>query len=141
MALNGEAMRVLAYNRVARETAAGSTSEASQRQQIEAWAESNGHTVTAWTSDHASGTGFGVRPPGAAKHFLTPLEYEWDVLAVAELTRLSRSVGDFATIVEWCQRNGKAIVSVAEGLDTSTAFGRAVASIVLVFAEIERGVD
>jgi DNA invertase Pin-like site-specific DNA recombinase len=51
--------------------------------------------------------------------------HQWDILVVAKLDRVSRSLVDFANLLTWCQEHGKVLVSVAEGLDfgTPTASG------------------
>jgi DNA invertase Pin-like site-specific DNA recombinase len=63
---------------------------------------------------------------------------KWDVLAVAKLDRSSRSLIDFADLLEWCQARGKTLVSVAESLDFGTPTGQFVGKILILFAEFER---
>jgi site-specific DNA recombinase len=62
---------------------------------------------------------------------------QWDVLVVAKLDRLSRSIVDLHHMIEWCDAHGKTFVSVAESLDLSTATGRMVAKMIGLFAEWE----
>jgi DNA invertase Pin-like site-specific DNA recombinase len=63
---------------------------------------------------------------------------QWDVLAVAKLDRISRSLIDFANLLTWCQDNGKTLVSVGESLDFSTPTGQFIGKILILFAEWER---
>lgn len=63
---------------------------------------------------------------------------QWDVLIIAKLDRLTRSLKDFIALVEWCEENGKTLVSVAESLDLSTAAGRMVVYVLILFAQFER---
>jgi site-specific DNA recombinase len=63
---------------------------------------------------------------------------QWDVLIVAKLDRLSRSIIDFGTLLKWCQEHGKTIISVAESLDFGTAAGRMFANLLIMFAQFER---
>ena len=63
---------------------------------------------------------------------------QWDVLIVAKLDRLSRSIIDFGTLLKWCQDHGKTIISVAESLDFGTAAGRMFANLLIMFAQFER---
>jgi site-specific DNA recombinase len=72
------------------------------------------------------------------QYFRAPLVGTWDTLVVAKLDRLTRSVADFAELMKWCTEHGKTIVSIAESFDLSTAAGRMVAQIMVVFAEFER---
>jgi len=62
----------------------------------------------------------------------------WDYLIVAKLDRLSRSMLDFQKLLEWCKANGKTIVSISEGFDLSTPYGRMAANMLMMFAEFER---
>ena len=62
------------------------------------------------------------------------------VLMVSKLDRLSRSVMDFASIVERSQREGWAIVALDLGVDTSTPSGELVANVMASVAQWERKV-
>lgn len=61
-----------------------------------------------------------------------------DVLVVSKLDRLSRSVGDFANIVERSRRRGWQLVLMDLGLDTTTAAGELVANVVASTSQYER---
>jgi site-specific DNA recombinase len=63
---------------------------------------------------------------------------QWDVLVVSKLDRLTRSIGDFADLVKWCEKHGKGLVSKAEGIDLTTAAGRMMANVIVIFAQFER---
>lgn len=67
-----------------------------------------------------------------------PLVGQWDVLMVAKLDRISRSLIDFANLLTWCQDNGKTLVSVGDSLDFSTPTGQFIGKILILFAEWER---
>lgn len=57
---------------------------------------------------------------------------------VYRLDRISRSVLDFANLIEVFQRNGVDFVSTMEKFDTSTPIGKAMLMIVMIFAQLER---
>jgi len=57
---------------------------------------------------------------------------------VHKLDRLSRSLIDFSTLIQWCQGSGKTVISVSESLDFSTPVGRMFASFLAAFAQFER---
>lgn len=63
---------------------------------------------------------------------------EADVLVVAKLDRLSRSVSDFAAILARTQVEGWALNICDLGVDTTTPSGKMVAQIMMVLAEWER---
>ena len=63
---------------------------------------------------------------------------EADVLVVAKLDRLSRSVADFATVLALSQAQGWALNVCDLGVDTTTPNGKMVAQIMMVLAEWER---
>jgi len=57
---------------------------------------------------------------------------------VYKLDRISRSIIDFASMMELFQRYGVEFVSSTEKFDTSTPMGRAMLNICIVFAQLER---
>ena len=61
-----------------------------------------------------------------------------DVLVVAKLDRLSRSVSDFAAMLALTQAEGWALNICDLGVDTTTPSGKMVAQIMMVLAEWER---
>ena len=65
-------------------------------------------------------------------------EGEADVLVVAKLDRLSRSLLDFANLMAQAQREGWSIVALDIGVDTSTINGELVANIIMALAQWER---
>lgn len=63
-----------------------------------------------------------------------------DMVIVAKLDRITRSVKDLAELLERFSRRGVALVSVAESLDTATASGRLVMNLLMSVAQWEREV-
>ena len=59
-------------------------------------------------------------------------------VVVYKLDRISRSILDFATMMETFQAYNVEIVSSTEKFDTSTPMGRAMLNICIVFAQLER---
>ena len=63
-----------------------------------------------------------------------------DVIVVYKVDRLSRSLGDFARIVELFERHTVSFVSVTQAFNTTTSMGRLTLNILLSFAQFEREV-
>jgi DNA invertase Pin-like site-specific DNA recombinase len=61
-----------------------------------------------------------------------------DVLVVAKLDRLSRSLMDFASLMERSRDEGWSLVALDLGVDTSTPQGEMLASVMTSFAQFER---
>ena len=63
-----------------------------------------------------------------------------DVVVVYKIDRLSRSLMDFARLVEVFDRNNVTFVSVTQSFNTTTSMGRLTLNILLSFAQFEREV-
>lgn len=78
--------------------------------------------------------------PGAQKVLKMVKARAVDLVVVAKLDRLTRSVRDLGELVEVFNRKDVALVSVAETLDTQTAAGRMVLNMIGVVSQWEREV-
>jgi site-specific DNA recombinase len=128
--------RLLGATRLSHDTEV-STSIERQREAITAYARAHDHTLVAITED--TDTSGSIAP--SERPELGPWlsnDSAWDILIVAKLDRISRSLIDFAGLLEWCQARGKTIVSVSESLDFGTPTGQFVGKILILFAEFER---
>jgi len=63
-----------------------------------------------------------------------------DVIVVYKVDRLSRSLSDFARMVDLFDQNGVSFVSVTQQFNTTTSMGRLTLNILLSFAQFEREV-
>lgn len=63
-----------------------------------------------------------------------------DVVVVYKIDRLSRSLMDFAKLVEVFDRNAVTFVSVTQSFNTTTSMGRLTLNVLLSFAQFEREV-
>jgi DNA invertase Pin-like site-specific DNA recombinase len=63
-----------------------------------------------------------------------------DVIVVYKIDRLSRSLADFAKLVEVFDQHGVTFVSVTQQFNTTTSMGRLTLNILLSFAQFEREV-
>ena len=130
-------MNVICYLRVSTDSQqASGAGLGAQRAALEAAALSRGWTVVEWVTDTASGKNTAREGFQRALGMLARGEAE--ALAAAKLDRLSRSVLDFASLMERSRDEGWSVIALDLGVDTSTATGRFMASIIAAVAELER---
>lgn len=108
-----------------------------QRKRTRQYAEMHGMEVVSEVADEGL-SGASLKRPGIQEALRMIGAGEADVLVVAKLDRLTRSVGDLADIVEMFNRKGASLASVSESLDTSSAAGRMMVNLLGVFASFER---
>jgi site-specific DNA recombinase len=63
-----------------------------------------------------------------------------DIIVVYKVDRLTRSLADFAKIVEILDEKGASFVSVTQAFNTTTSMGRLTLNVLLSFAQFEREV-
>ncbi|GIW90220.1 MAG: integrase [Pirellulaceae bacterium] len=75
----------------------------------------------------------------ALKRLLADIEAgKVDCVVVYKVDRLSRSLLDFARLMETFERHGASFVSVTQQFNTATSMGRLVLNVLLSFAQFER---
>jgi DNA invertase Pin-like site-specific DNA recombinase len=90
--------------------------------------------------DDGGFSGGTLERPGL-RQLLADLEHGLvDVIVVYKIDRLSRSLMDFARLVEAFGRNDVTFVSVTQAFNTTTSMGRLTLNILLSFAQFEREV-
>lgn len=62
-----------------------------------------------------------------------------DTIVIVKLDRLGRSINHLFKLLERFQREGVTFVSLSDNFDTTTAAGRVILHMMVVFAEFERG--
>ncbi len=131
-------MRVLGYVRVSTEEQADSRAGIeAQRAAIIAEAEKRGWTILTVVED-AGYSGKDLKRPGVQEALTTLADGGADALVVAKLDRLSRSMLDFASLMNAAQKQKWALVALDLGVDTSTPSGEMMANVLAVFAQFER---
>jgi DNA invertase Pin-like site-specific DNA recombinase len=131
-------MKVVAYQRVSTDKQAdtGNGLEAQAEAIAQAIAARGWDLVASLTDEGRSGSSMN-RP--ALTDALDRLDRgEADVLVVAKLDRLSRSVRDFADLVERAKRHSWSLVALDIDVDTSTPTGELMANIYGSVAQWER---
>lgn len=112
-----------------------------QREAAEAFVVSQKHEgwqPVAERFDDGGYTGGNMDRP-ALKRLLAAVESRSvDCVVVYKVDRLSRSLMDFARIIEVFDQNGVSFVSVTQQFNTTTSIGRLTLNILLSFAQFER---
>jgi site-specific DNA recombinase len=112
-----------------------------QRESAEAYVQSQVHagwTAIAERYDDGGFTGANLERP-ALRKLLADIEAgRIDCVLVYKVDRLSRSLLDFARLMEIFERRKVSLVSVTQPLNTTGSLGRLTLNILLSFAEFER---
>jgi DNA invertase Pin-like site-specific DNA recombinase len=110
----------------------------SQRQRIRAYCEMKGLQLASVFEDPglSGGKPLGCRPAGC--RLLAEARHKKPIVVVAKLDRLFRSVADAAQTIADFDRRGIELVAICEGFDMTNPYGRAMAQMASVFAELER---
>ena len=86
------------------------------------------------------GVSGGTLERSALKRLLADVEAgRIDVVVVYKVDRLTRSLMDFAKLVDVFERNNVSFVSITQQFNTTTLMGRLTLNILLSFAPFERG--
>lgn len=120
------------YNSLEAQRDAGLAYVSSQRQ--EGWLALDD------TYDDGGFSGGNIDRPGL-KRLMQDIEAKRiDIVVVYKIDRLTRSLPDFAKLVEVFDRNNVSFVSVTQQFNTTTSMGRLTLNILLSFAQFEREV-
>lgn len=110
---------------------------AAQRAAIEAEVERRGWQLLAIAED-AGFSGRDLRRPGIQTALEALRSKEASALVIAKVDRLSRSMLDFAALMDRSTKEGWALVALDLGVDTSSASGEALAHLLADFSQFER---
>lgn len=83
-------------------------------------------------------SGKSLQRPGIERLLATVDRREVQIVIIAKLDRLTRSVRDLGELLERFQRRGVALVSVGESLDTGSAAGRLVLNVMASVSQWEQ---
>jgi site-specific DNA recombinase len=133
-------LRIVGYCRVStKKQAKNGLSLDAQAERLEAWTKAMGHRLVDFYRDPGvSGSTLPTRRPGFRGALYLCESGEADGIAAVKLDRFSRSLRQFLQIIERFKDKDWALVSLSESLDTSTAAGKLIVSILASFAEFER---
>lgn len=117
------------------------TSLDAQRESAENYINSQKHegwVVVPETYDDGGFTGANIERPGLQKLLSDIKDRKIDCVVVYKVDRLSRSLMDFAQLLEFFDKNNVTFVSVTQAFNTNTSMGRLTLNILLSFAQFER---
>jgi DNA invertase Pin-like site-specific DNA recombinase len=114
-----------------------------QREACEAYIKSQAHegwSLVADRFDDGGLSGASLERP-ALQHLLDAVRAgRIDIIVVYKVDRLTRSLADFAKLVELFDEHGVSFVSVTQSFNTTTSMGRLTLNVLLSFAQFEREV-
>ncbi|WP_219894239.1 recombinase family protein [Aquisediminimonas profunda] len=114
-----------------------------QREACAAYITSQRHegwTPTAHTYEDGGYSGGSMQRPAIQQLMADVAAGKVDVIVVYKVDRLTRSLADFAKIVEVLDARGASFVSVTQAFNTTTSMGRLTLNVLLSFAQFEREV-
>ncbi len=114
-----------------------------QREAAEAYIKSQAHEGWRLRRERYDDGGFsgGSMERPALQQLLADIaERRIDVVVVYKVDRLTRSLADFAKLVELFDAQGVSFVSVTQSFNTTTSMGRLTLNVLLSFAQFEREV-
>ena len=114
-----------------------------QREASEAYIKSQTHEGWALVRSRYDDGGFSggsMDRPALRKLLLEVQAKRIDVIVVYKVDRLTRSLADFAKLVEMFDAHGVSFVSVTQSFNTTTSMGRLTLNVLLSFAQFEREV-
>jgi site-specific DNA recombinase len=114
-----------------------------QRESGEAYIQSQAHEGWSLAEDHYDDGGFtggNMERPALARLMADIRAGKIDCVVVYKVDRLSRSLLDFAKMMETFERHRVAFVSVTQQFNTNTSMGRLMLNVLLSFAQFEREV-
>lgn len=108
-----------------------------------AYAQSQRHEGWTLVKDRYDDRGFsgGTMDRPALKRLLADIEAgKVDIIVLYKIDRLTRSLSDFAKIVEILDKRQASFVSITQSFNTTTSMGRLTLNMLLSFAQFEREV-
>jgi site-specific DNA recombinase len=143
--VSSKALRCAIYTRVSTEHGLERefNSLHAQREAAQAYVKSQAHEGWKPVRDHYDDRGFSggsMERPALQKLLADIQERRVDIVVVYKVDRLTRSLTDFAKLIELFDRHGVSFVSVTQSFNTTSSMGRLTLNVLLSFAQFEREV-
>jgi site-specific DNA recombinase len=144
-ATDGKTVRCAIYTRVSTDAGLDQdfNSLDAQYEAAQAYIKSQAHAGWAlvWTRyDDAGFSGGSTDRPALQKLLEDVKTHKVKIIVVYKVDRLTRSLADFAKLVELFDAHGVSFVSVTQQFNTTTSMGRLTLNVLLSFAQFEREV-
>ncbi len=114
-----------------------------QQEAAEAYVRSQAHdgwTLVRTRYDDGGYSGGSTERPALQRLLADIRDRKIDIIVVYKVDRLTRSLADFAKLVELFDAHGVSFVSVTQQFNTTTSMGRLTLNVLLSFAQFEREV-
>src|SRR5437660_12636255 len=114
-----------------------------QREACEAYIKSQAHEGWRLIRDHfddGAFSGASLDRPALQKLLAQVRSGAIDIIVVYKVDRLTRSLADFAKLVELFDQHSVSFVSITQSFNTTTSMGRLTLNMLLSFAQFEREV-
>ena len=136
-------LRCAVYTRVSTESGLEQDSNPldNQREASEAYIKSQAHEGWRLAREHYDDGGFSggsMERPALQKLLEDVKARKIDVIVVYKVDRLTRSLADFAKLVELFDAHRVSFISVTQAFNTTTSMGRLTLNMLLSFAQFER---
>jgi site-specific DNA recombinase len=143
--VTGKVTRCAVYTRKSSEEGLDQTFNSlhAQREACEAYIKSQAHEgwkLVKTAYDDGGFSGGNLERPALQRLLVDIGRGLVDVIVVYKIDRLTRSLADFARIVEALDRQGASFVSITQQFNTTTSMGRLTLNVLLSFAQFEREV-
>ena len=99
-----------------------------------------GWALVPYRYDDGGFSGGNIERPGLKRLMADVASGQVDIILLYKIDRLTRSLTDFAKIVEVLDRAGASFVSITQSFNTTTSMGRLTLNMLLSFAQFEREV-
>jgi DNA invertase Pin-like site-specific DNA recombinase len=114
-----------------------------QREACEAYIKSQAHEGWRLVPDHFDDgglSGASLNRPSLQRLLDDVRDGKIDIILVYKVDRLTRSLADFAKLVELFDQHGVSFVSITQSFNTTSSMGRLTLNVLLSFAQFEREV-
>lgn len=145
MKLPPKALRCAIYTRVSSDHGLDQefSSLDNQREAAEAYIKSQAHEGWRCQPERYDDGGFSggsLDRPALQRLLADVSDRRFDIIVVYKVDRLTRSLADFAKLVELFDGHGVSFVSVTQAFNTTSSMGRLTLNVLLSFAQFEREV-